>query len=755
MTDALMNAALISGPDYDYGTDDAGYYGSSPNHVLGTTFTVDAPCDDAVLSVAVLGLALVRVNGHDLTEGVPVGEWTNFTRVVLTREFEVAGLLVAGENTIEVELGNGFYNPAPLTMFGKYNLRECLAEVGTPQVMLAVSAGGRALVQTDGSWTCHTGQRTFNNPYLGEHVDLRAGGEELPVVVHDTERTLAPAPEPLVARAGTVEPVEVRETEGGLLVDMGELLAGFAALEVTAHDGQVVTVTYAELLDEQGNLDCDSNLAGLVGCETPRGMCPGGPGAPERALERDVITCVEGGNRFESAFSTHSFRYALVEGVARDELRRFSATYVHTAFEPAGQLKTGNEDFERLLDAARRTKLNNVHGIWEDCARERLGYGGDMVALAHSNALMFDVEGMLSKTIADFRRDQTERGGLPETAPFMGIGSNGPAYGEGPLLWQLAYPYLCLRIDQYYGRTDVLEREWPYLLRFAQYLMSFDPAELAGHCLGDHGSLGVGADFKSGNPDKEFAGWAAILWSLDSVAQIGARLGKKMADDDLAPVREAAATLRAQIIERFQNADGSFGDGTQTSCALAAGLGLGDEALLAGMLAQSIRETGIMSCGIFGSSQAWGVLHRQGHDDALEAWLLRRDDPSLLGMLSTGNGALAEQFERFLSSFDHAMFSSYAQWLYQALGGITVADDAVAADHLVIAPYFSHATDAVSCSYKTPRGIVEVVWQRRGEELTLTATIPAGTRVELILGARRDAFAPASEPRGITFSMQE
>ena len=38
---------------------------------------------------------------------------------------------------------------------------------------------------------------------------------------------------------------------------------------------------------------------------------------------------------------------------------------------------------------------------------------------------------------------------------------------------------------------------------------------------------------------------------------------------------------------------------------------------------------------------------------------------------------LAEQFETFLSSYNHAMFSSYLQWFYQGLGGIRVADDAV------------------------------------------------------------------------------
>lgn len=52
-------------------------------------------------------------------------------------------------------------------------------------------------------------------------------------------------------------------------------------------------------------------------------------------------------------------------------------------------LLTSNSALNELYAAALRTKLNNVHGVWEDCARERLSYGGDMVALSASNLMCF------------------------------------------------------------------------------------------------------------------------------------------------------------------------------------------------------------------------------------------------------------------------------------------------------------------------------------------------------------------------------
>lgn len=42
-----------------------------------------------------------------------------------------------------------------------------------------------------------------------------------------------------------------------------------------------------------------------------------------------------------------------------------------------------------------------------------------------SNLYTFDLQNMYKKVIKDFRFEQTEAGGIPETAPYMGIQTNG------------------------------------------------------------------------------------------------------------------------------------------------------------------------------------------------------------------------------------------------------------------------------------------------------------------------------------------
>ena len=723
-------ARWISGPTYNYGEDSAGYYRNHRNHVLSRSFSLDAR-GETKLSVAVLGYARITINGKPLANVELLGEWTNYTKLVYVHSFDVSDLVCEGENQIVVELGNGWYNPSPLTMFGKYNLRERLAEVGTPQLLATLATDGETVLVTDESWSCHEGQLLFNNVYLGETCDLCSSlAAELDVVTAKNFRTLEPSVVEPCRRFDPVVGTDVRElADGTLLVDFHELDTGMIDLVLTAHENDEVTIRYAEELGADGLPSYESSHAGLVGCLVPEGFrIPGGPGAPERAIQTDRIICAEGENHFTNRFTVHSCRYAVIEGLSGEQLLSVALVPVHTDLTASGTITTGNEFFDSMVDAAVRTKLNNVHGLWEDCARERLGYGGDMVALAASNLMAFDCEGLIRKTVRDFRNDQTSAGGVPETAPFMGIGSNGTAYGEGPLLWQLAYPHLVLRAYQFYGCRDLVEQEWPYVRKLVDYLLGWDPAELATHCLGDHGSVKTSESFKTGTPDKELVGWCTIARFARAAIRFCDILG-----EDGGAYKAQLAALCAQITARFQHEDGSWGDGTQTGLAFVADLGLADEHELANRLVSKIaEENGVLTTGIFGTTIAFDLLNRTGHSDVVEAWLTREEAPSYKAMLASGNKALAEQFEMFLSSYNHAMFSSYLQWFYQGLGGIRVADNACGCDRVELRPYISTLTDQMSCSLVTRRGVIRTAWKRdeRGV-VTFSYVVPQGIKAQI------------------------
>jgi hypothetical protein len=59
-----------------------------------------------------------RVGDHVLDPG-----WTNYEKRVLYSVYDVTGLVRAGLNCVGVMLGNGWWNPLPLRMWGNRNLR--------------------------------------------------------------------------------------------------------------------------------------------------------------------------------------------------------------------------------------------------------------------------------------------------------------------------------------------------------------------------------------------------------------------------------------------------------------------------------------------------------------------------------------------------------------------------------------------------------------------------------------------------------
>ena len=131
-------------------------------------------------------------------------------------------------------------------------------------------------------------------------------------------------------------------------------------------------------------------------------------------------------------------------------LSNIQAYSVYTDLASVSRFESSSDELNRLWEVARNTRLNNIHSYFEDCTRERFGYGGDIVALVDSHLYSHDVHNLLKKVFMDFAYDQTPEGGIPQTAPYVGIMTNGTSNGAGSLGWQLVFPVLAAKIEQHY-----------------------------------------------------------------------------------------------------------------------------------------------------------------------------------------------------------------------------------------------------------------------------------------------------------------
>lgn len=729
MSQELFSGQWIQGENYDYGNEDELYYHNHPNTILYKSFNLEHVDKENIFRIAVLGYYVLSVNGKRVSIAELNNDWTDFTKCVYFDEYDITNYLNIGMNEIEIELGNGMYNPSPLRLFGKYNLRQRLAEIGEPKAICELIVNQKTYLSSDSSWLYKPGYYLFNNLYLGEKIDYTMQSTQLfPVIISNQEYHFEKSFIPKIKKFQVVEPFETKEYHDGLLVDFGKMISGFISLNINTYANQEIKLEYSEDF-RNGEMFYDTVLAGSVGEKINDFQIPGGPGAPERAIQTDVIKCNEGVTYFENKFTYHSFRYVYLTGCSLDQINKIEAIYVHTDLKQIGNIESEHELYNQLYEAAMQTKLNNVHSVFEDCARERLGYGGDIVALAMSNLYTFDLQAMYKKVIRDFRFEQSKNGGIPETAPYMGIQTNGTADREGPLLWQLVYPYLVNKHYQFYGDKSLLEEEIPYLKKHMDYILSLDLEYVVERCLGDHGSILIAGQFRKPTPDKLFLGYCTVLLLLKNNIQILNHLGL-----DSSFYKKQYDHINEIICNKFVHADGTVGEGTQTGYAFALYLELGNkEKILNKFIKKLEADNYIFNSGIFGMSLSYEVLSKNDRCDIAEKWLLNKNKGTFYEMLESGSGVLSELFVGDHFSMNHAMFTSYQVFYYKGLAGIYIDDDAIGFNKITLKPYFTHTMNHYSCSVDTIHGKIESTWNKTNNGYEWIIKVPDTIQYQLDL----------------------
>ena len=711
------------------------YYEEKPAAIFQQTFVIEKEIKKATLQIVGLGYYVAGINGCPVTKSVLNPDWSNFDKRIYYDRYEVTELITPGSNKLTAELGNGWYNSAPMKLFERYNLRDYLA-TGDKKLLacltISYADGDREEIVTDESWQWAEGQWLFDNIYLGERVDYsRQAGRLQPV-------RLAAAPAGKLEESflekiypdKRVQPQSIRTNSAGhLLIDFGETLAGFVDVTFSSPSGRRITLGYAENIREDGSLDYDSVTAGFIGRVIDGHLVNGGEASPKVAGQQDVVVTGTGKTRFINRFCWHSFRYVEIAGCDRKELEEISALYVHTQLKEIGSFHTDQPFLNHLHEAFLTTRLNNIHSVIADCARERFAYGGDILCLSTSQCLTWDCEHILLKTVRDFRLEQCANGGIPETAPFVGIRSNGTGEQAGPVAWQMGYPVMVDHLYRYYGRRDVLQEEYPYLLRALVHLSRLPREVRKQACLGDWGSdEAVLGERRRTSPAVGFTTECFYYGYLRFMARFAQRLEK---GGEAKRYSEQADAERNYLRETYQNPDGSFADGSQTSWVFALKFGLFADGDAGMQCFRSILQQADcrLRLGIYGMMFFYEFMPKYGGNDLVYRWLLADGKNTYRAMLVKNGNCLSEYlYEGSFGSDNHAMFGSYEAWLMQCMAGIRVTEEACGSDAIELAPYFPEGVQEAAGSYHGPYGEVRLEWKKQGRLLELKISKPANLK---------------------------
>jgi len=750
---------------------DEDFYRDDPAPLFRKEFPVRKRVARARLYICGLGYYEAFLNGDRVGDHRLDPGWTTYGKRALYSTYDVTSRLRKGQNGLGVMLGNGWYNPLPMRMWGWLNLREHLA-VGRPrllaQLFIEYADGSSEIIVTDDSWKVADGPILRNSIYLGEVYDARKEQPGWDRAGFDDSlwRAAASAKEPVGALrsqsqppikiTATLKPVAITEPSPGVFIfDMGRNFAGWARLRVKGPAGTKVQMRFGELLHPDGTLNAMTSVCGQIKAEGR-----GGPGAPALADQKDIyILKGRGTEVYTPRFTFHGFRYVELTGYpGRPTRGAIEGLRLNAAVEPAGAFECSNEILNRIQEMVQWTFLSNLFSVQSDCPhREKFGYGGDIVATGEAFIHNFDMATFYGKAVSDLADAARPGNRLTETAPYVGIADEGFGEGSGPIGWTLAYPYLQWMLYQYYGDRQIIADHYETTRRHVEFLRSQAEDHLIDRGISDHESL---------DPKPvALTGTAFYYHHVELLAKFAEILGRT---EDARHYSALAAQVKEAFINRFLEAGGDrFDSGTQACQAFALYFDLvppGEREAALKVLEQEVleRHQGHLATGIFGTRYLLRVLSDLDRAEIAYGIAAQKDFPGWGHMLANGATTLWEhwEFSDNTYSHNHPMFGSVSAWFFETLAGIRPDSGAAGFDRILIKPAPVGDLKWARARYDSVRGRIESEWRLKRNTFSLDVTLPANTTATVYVPARREGDVTesgklATEAEGVRFLRME
>jgi alpha-L-rhamnosidase len=718
-------------------------FDDQPAPLLRREFGLDKAVARARVYVTGLGYYELRLNGERVGDQVLDPGWTSYSNRVCYSTYDVTGLLRPGRNAVGLMLGNGWFNPLPLRMWGHVNPRDALI-VGEPrglvQLVVEFQDGSVQRVVTDETWRVSGGPILRNSVFLGEVYDARReqrGWDEpgfddsrWEPAVAATEPKVGPlqaqlAPPIRITRA--LSAVKLTEPKPGVFIfDFGQNFAGWARLRVNGPAGTRVRLRSGELLYPDGTLNGMTAVCGQIkGGGTDYRY--DGIGQPKTAFQLDeYVLRGQGPETFTPHFTFHGFRYVEVTGFpGQPNLDSLEGLRLNADVASAGSFECSNDLFNRIQEMVLRTQLSNLFSVQSDCPhREKFGYGDDIVASSEMAMLNFDMAGFYAKAVQDLVDAVRANGGFTETAPYVGISDEGLGGQSGPIGWGTAQPLLLAQLCQYYGEERLAQQHYPVAQRWFNLLRSRAKDGILDNGISDHESLAP--------KPRALTGTAFYYYNAKLLAGLATALGK---EGDAREASGWADQIQTAFNQKFlDRATGRYDSGSQACQAFALYHELVPKTEQPGVLEALVKDLAAhddhLTTGIFGTKYLLAALTESGRADVAYRIVNQPSFPGWGHMLQSGATTLWEhwEFDDNTFSHNHPMFGSVSEWFYKALAGIQPAPDANGFDQILIKPHPVNGLRWVKASHQTVRGRIISAWELADNKFQLHLTIPANAR---------------------------
>ena len=694
-------------------------------------FTLPEAPVSARLYVTGLGLYEAYCNGEKAGDELLAPFCNDYNEGVQVQTYDITEQLCAGENTLEILCGNGWYK-------GRLGYGGAQAVYGESflalsELRLRFADGSEQVVGTDESWSYRGSDFEMTDIYDGECLNrlLWAGKEnpEKPVVIVTAKKTVDRYSPPVRVKDSLPVKEVIHTPAGETVLDFGQNFTGYVEYRAAFPAGTKIVLDHGEIL-QNGNFYNDNY----------------------RTAKVQMIYISDGREETVRAHFTYfGFRYVRVSGWP-GELRAedFTGRVVYSDLDTAISFRSSDEKLNRLAKNAFWGQRSNFLDMPTDCPQrdERLGWTGDAQVFSPTACFQMDTRAFYRKYLKDLRADQRKYGGA--IANYL---PNFDGWAAGSSVWGDVASFLPMTLFDFYGEIEALRENYPLMRDWLEWIVRQDD-ERGGERLwnfgfhfGDWLALdGVTEQSMKGGTDDGFVGSMYYYATAGKLARAAQLLGHA---SDAERYEKLQSGIRSAILREYFSPAGRLCVDTQTAYLLSLNFGVyvKKERVVEGLKTRLRKDRWTLKGGFVGATMMCRVLAENGMEDLASYFLFQEGFPGWMHCVNLGATTIWERWNSVLddgrisgtemNSLNHYSYGSVMEYVFRDLAGIQSL--APGFRRVRFAPQPTWRLQELDCAYDSACGLYRSHWRINGDgTLTVRCEVPFGCSAQVVLPGSKE-----------------
>ena len=673
-------------------------------------FNIKGTVKSAFLYASAKGVYEATLNGKRVGDFILAPGWTSYKHRIQYQKYDITELL-SENNSLLIAVAAGWYRGGISERWCGIKDRQCAL---IAKVEITYTDGTIDEIYTDSDWKAALSGYSFCELYDGCVFDARINPDFCleTVISEDNDKTkLIPQVGEEVIEQERFSPIEIIKTpKGETVVDFGQNLTGYVEISLTAKAGDRVALSFAEVLDKDGNFYNENYRT---------------------AKCQYVYICKDGKQTFKPTLTFYGYRYIRVDSFPEPiTADYFTSVAVYSQLKRTGYIESSDSMLNQFVSNVLWGQRSNFLDVPTDCPQrdERMGWAGDAQVFMRAATYNYDCQKFFEKWLEDLALNQFPNGAVPRMAPYERTdGRISAAWADAIAIcpWQL---YLS------YGNKEILTKMYEPIKKWVDYITNKTTKPylwFGGDHYCDWLELGAKNGQYIGDTRGDLIGSAFYARSTELLCKIGRIIGQDITQYEM---------LYKKIVEAFNKEfEGTYKTQTEHVLALVFNLTQNPK-LVVNSLVEQIHKCGDkLQTGFVGTPYILHVLSKYGYNELAYTLLLRKEYPSWLYPITKSattiwehwDGVMpnGEMWSKDMNSFNHYAYGSVIDWIYSVCGGINPIETAPGYESVLISPVADDRLDWLNVQLETAHGTIKSAWKHENGKVVYEITTPVDATI--------------------------